>query len=216
MTLVAVSEPPALTSEATLRFVALGDSVTLGVGDVCPPGRCAGWAARLCEALDAAAPGGGCVLVNLARNGARAAHVRHDQLPWALAIRPHLASVVVGGNDVLRGDFAAHKIGADIGIVVRELRAAGATVLMATMPRPGQAVPLPRALAKVLAARIGDLNQVYRRLAVANGAVLLDLATHPAAITRAAWHIDGIHPSVTGHRLLAEVSPASSALRAGR
>ena len=85
-------------------FAALGDSITLGVGDPAPGGGWRGWAAFLAESL----PGGR--LVNLAANGARAADVERTQLPRALELRPDVASVVVGVNDILRAGFdaAAH------------------------------------------------------------------------------------------------------------
>jgi lysophospholipase L1-like esterase len=68
-------------------FAALGDSITLGVGDPAPGGGWRGWAAFLAQSL----PGGH--LVNLAANGARAADVERAQLPRALELRPDVASV---------------------------------------------------------------------------------------------------------------------------
>ena len=97
------------------RFAALGDSITLGVGDPVRPARPAGpawadrpvrgrrgwrgWAALLAEGLNE--PG----LHNLAVNGACMADVERDQLPRALQLRPDIASVVVGVNDTLRPNF---------------------------------------------------------------------------------------------------------------
>jgi GDSL-like Lipase/Acylhydrolase family/GLTT repeat (6 copies) len=63
-------------------FAALGDSITLGVGDPVPGGGWRGWAALLADSL----PRGR--LVNLAANGARVADVERTQLPRALELRP--------------------------------------------------------------------------------------------------------------------------------
>src|SRR5690242_21791321 len=83
-------------------FAALGDSITLGVGDPAPGGGWRGWAALLADGL----PGGR--LVNLAANGALVADVERTQLPRALELRPDVASIVVGVNDILRaGCYAA-------------------------------------------------------------------------------------------------------------
>ena len=82
-------------------FAALGDSITLGVGDPAPGGGWRGWAEFLAQSL----PGG--QLVNLAANGARAADVERAQLPRALELRPDVASVIVGTNDILRASFDA-------------------------------------------------------------------------------------------------------------
>ena len=62
-------------------FAALGDSITLGVGDPAPGDGWRGWAALLADSL----PGGR--LVNLAANGARVADVERTQLPRALELR---------------------------------------------------------------------------------------------------------------------------------
>jgi hypothetical protein len=56
-------------------FTALGDSITLGLGDPVPAGGWRGWAVFLAEGL----PGG--QLHNLATTGAQAADVERSQLP---------------------------------------------------------------------------------------------------------------------------------------
>ena len=68
------------------RFTALGDSITLGVGDpVRVPGQrmtWRGWAALLAEGLQEPQ------LHILAGNGALATDIERDQLPRALELRP--------------------------------------------------------------------------------------------------------------------------------
>ena len=83
-------------------FAALGDSITLGVGDPVPSdGSRAwrGWAALLAEGLHEPR------LHMLASCGARILDVERDQLPAALQLRPEIASFVVGVNDTLRANF---------------------------------------------------------------------------------------------------------------
>jgi len=67
------------------RFAALGDSITVGMGDPAP-GR--GWAALLAGTLPQPE------LHNLATLGALAVDVERAQLPAATALRPDVASVV--------------------------------------------------------------------------------------------------------------------------
>ena len=81
------------------RIVTLGDSITLGMGDPAPDGGWRGWTRHLAAGLPKPE------LHNLAANGAQAKHVERDQLPTALLLRPHVASVVVGINDTLRAGF---------------------------------------------------------------------------------------------------------------
>ena len=136
------------------RFAALGDSITLGMGDPVPGGGWRGWAALLGGTLPQAE------VHNLAVSGALAADVERVQLPAAAALRPDLASVVVGINDTLRGDFDPHRTGAAIGRTVAGLREAGAQVLTIRLPDPGQMFGLPGALARPLARRMRAINTV--------------------------------------------------------
>src|ERR1700684_305760 len=104
-------------------FVALGDSITVGMGDPAPGGGWRGWAALLAATLDQPD------VHNLGTLGALAAGVGRLQLPAALAARPDVASVVVRINDTLRGDFDPDRTGASVGRTVAALRGAGAEVL---------------------------------------------------------------------------------------
>src|SRR5690349_16462286 len=76
-----------IVESMTLRFAALGDSITLGIGDPMPDGRWRGWSALLAGALDAP---DGVELHNLAVSGARLIELPGAQLPAALHLRPHL------------------------------------------------------------------------------------------------------------------------------
>ncbi|WP_433380824.1 GDSL-type esterase/lipase family protein [Streptosporangium sp. CA-115845] len=81
-----------------LRFVALGDSQTEGLGDGDDTVGLRGWADRLAERLALHDPG--VQYANLAVRGRLAAQVHQEQLAPALALRPDLATVVAGVNDV--------------------------------------------------------------------------------------------------------------------
>ena len=113
-------------------FVALGDSITVGMGDPAPGGGWRGWAALLGGTL--AEP----EVHNLARLGALAADVERVQLPAAMTLRPDVASVVVGINDTLRGDFDPERTGSSVARTVAALRAAGTQVLTMRLPDPGR------------------------------------------------------------------------------
>ena len=74
-----------------LRFAALGDSTTVGLGDPVPGGGWRGWARLLSEALQASYDVSFC---NVAVSGATTSVVRERQLAAALAHRPDLASLL--------------------------------------------------------------------------------------------------------------------------
>jgi lysophospholipase L1-like esterase len=179
------------------RFVALGDSITLGVGDPQPDGTWRGWAPLLASALP------GAQLFNLATSGALTSDVEHRQLPEALRLRPDVASVVVGVNDTLRHSFDVSRVAASIEHTLGALRERGAVVLTMRLPDPGRMFRLPESLARPLARRIRAVNAVTDAAASRFGAVHADMAGHPATYERRMWSVDRLHPSERGHRLLA-------------
>jgi lysophospholipase L1-like esterase len=179
-----------------LRFAALGDSVTEGLGDPLPGGGWRGWAALLAEGL-------GSPFANYASSGATTIRVLEEQLPPALAFRPAVASVVVGVNDVLRPGFDPAAIEDRLETVVCSLQAAGAVVLTCRMPDAGQMLRLPKTLRRPLARRTDGLNGAVQAVAERNRTVHIDLADHPAVSDRAAWHVDRLHPNERGHRVMA-------------
>jgi lysophospholipase L1-like esterase len=180
----------------TATYVALGDSITLGMGDPMRDGTWRGWAAILAPALPAR-------LCNLAVSGALTADVEREQLPRALELRPDIASVVVGVNDTLRHTFDPVRVGAALAHTVGALTAAGATVLTMRLPDPGRMFGLPPALARPLARRIRAVNAVADKVAVRFGTVHFDAVGHPGTYDRRMWSVDRLHPSERGHRLVA-------------
>ncbi|MEV6006877.1 SGNH/GDSL hydrolase family protein [Streptomyces sp. NPDC051976] len=183
------------------RFAVLGDSLSEGVGDPLPGGGWRGWAVLLAEGL-AAAPGDTQVL-NAARSGARTADVAGRQLEAALRHRPHLASVVVGGNDTLRGGFDVAALAGDLHTALGALRAQGAEVLTACLPDPGTVLGLPWPLARPLGRRMRAVNDTVHALSDHHGALHLHAARSPWAAGPGTLSADRLHPSETGHRLLA-------------
>jgi alpha-1,6-mannosyltransferase len=179
------------------RVLGLGDSVTVGVGDLVAPGHRPGWAAHVARAVDAAH------FANLARLGARARTVVDEQLRTAVAQRPDLALLCVGGNDVLRGDLDPADVAACIRQCVHELLGVGCHVVLVRVPSAAHVSWLPTAVRRVLDDRVAlvnnGLDDVVAETAI--HALTLDSRepTHPQL-----WHVDRIHPGPVGHRLLAQ------------
>ena len=178
-------------------MVALGDSITVGMGDPAPEGGWRGWAALLADTLDQPE------MHNLATLGALAIDVERLQLPAAVDLKPDVASVIVGINDTLRGDFDPERTGAAVGRTVAALRACGAEVLTMRLPDPGQMFGLPGALARPLARRMRAVNAAVDEVARRHGTVHLDAARDPATYERRYWSVDRLHPNERGHRLMA-------------
>ena len=178
-------------------MVALGDSITVGMGDPAPEGGWRGWAALLADTLDQPETH------NFATLGALAIDVERLQLPAAVELKPDVASVIVGINDTLRGDFDPKRTGAAVGRTVAALRACGAEVLTMRLPDPGQMFGLPGTLARPLARRMRAVNAAVDEVARRYGTVHLDAARDPVTYERRYWSVDRLHPNERGHRLMA-------------
>ncbi|MER6090604.1 SGNH/GDSL hydrolase family protein [Streptomyces bluensis] len=180
-----------------LRFVALGDSLTQGIGDPVGDGW-RGWAALLADGLGPAAD-----FTNLAVSGAQTRDVLERQTPAALALRPDLVSVVIGVNDTLRCTFDIHAVAARLDTVYAAFRAQGTGLLTACLPDPGAMLGLPGSLARPLARRQRAVNTVVHALSERYEAVHLHACEGAWLTDRAMWSADRLHPGERGHRQLA-------------
>ncbi|MBT2905443.1 SGNH/GDSL hydrolase family protein, partial [Streptomyces sp. McG8] len=183
-------------TEATyLRYVALGDSQTEGVGDDATGLR--GFADRLAEHLARHEPA--LQYANLAVRGRLAAQVHAEQLAPALALRPDLATVVAGVNDLLRPGFDADQVCAHLDAMFGALTEQGATVATITIPDLSRVCPVARPLIP----RVTALNEGIRRTARRHGVVVAETALHPVAGDPRLWSSDRLHAGPLGHERIA-------------
>ncbi|MFE3329658.1 SGNH/GDSL hydrolase family protein [Streptomyces sp. NPDC059176] len=183
-----------------LRYAALGDSLTEGVGDRVA-GAWRGWAALLSAGIgDPARPA---EFRNFAASGALTRDVDEQQVPPAVAFHPDLASVVVGVNDTLRCTFDIHDLAVRLDSVCSALAGCGARLLTACLPDPGALLGLPAPLARPLARRQRAVNVVVHALSERYGAVHLHMADPVWTGDRTMWSADRLHPGERGHRLIA-------------
>ncbi|WP_030946678.1 SGNH/GDSL hydrolase family protein [Streptomyces sp. NRRL S-646] len=181
-----------------VRFVALGDSLTEGVGDPVADGW-RGWAALLAGGLAEEHV----EFTNLAVSGAQTREVLEQQTPAGLALQPDVVSVVIGVNDTLRCTFDIHAVAERLDKVYAAFTEQGATLLTACLPDPGSMLGLPGSLARPLARRQRAVNRVVHALSDRYGAVHLHAAEAAWITDRAMWSADKLHPGERGHRQLA-------------
>ena len=179
------------------RYVALGDSTTEGLEDRYPDGAYRGWADRLAELLAPLEPD--FRYANLAVRGKCAHQIRADQLDAAIALRPDLASILAGLNDVLRRTVDVDWIAGEIDAMARGLREAGADLIVVTLPDPVRVNPL----ARIAARHVVALNERIRAIAAAHQGFVIDLEAHPVASDPRLWHVDRLHGNPEGHRRIA-------------
>jgi lysophospholipase L1-like esterase len=179
-------------------FVACGDSFTEGMDDPYPDGTSfRGWADRVAERLAQDTPS--FRYANLAIRGRLAGPVVAEQVPAAAAMRPELASLVAGTNDMLRPGFDVDTVATRIHDGARTLVAAGATVLLVAGGDPrGRGVFGPALFPKVVA-----FNDHLRWIARDVGGVLVELWAARAWPDPRVWSPDRLHLNSEGHRRVA-------------
>jgi len=180
-----------------LRYVALGDSQTEGLGDGDDTVGLRGFADRLAEHL--AAGGSEILYANLAVRGRLAGQVRAEQLGPALALRPDLATVVAGVNDVLRPRFDAAAVTGHLEEMFAALTRTGAHVVTLTFPDVSRIVPLARPVRP----RLLDLNDRIRAAAGRHGVTVVETGRSAVATDPRLWGADRLHASPLGHERIA-------------
>ena len=197
-------------------YVAVGASETVGVGADLPEQA---WP----EVLRRTRLPEGTSFTNVGISGATVSQALTQELTKALALQPTLVTVWLNVNDLTAGVPAATYEG-QLRQLVHALRRDGAAkVLVANTPpveilpsylacraRPTGLCALAAALPpEAVAAAVDTYNAAIQRVAVAEGAVLVDL--HAASRqAKAAGEFDalvardGFHPSTLGHRAVAD------------
>lgn len=181
-----------------LRYVAIGDSLSEGLGDEpWPDGTPRGWADRLAEIL--AAQHGHIDYANLAVRGYRASEVRATQLERAIALEPDVLTFTAGMNDILRPRLDRGELLETLVDLVEPFTSRGAQVLVVPIPDVSGINPAGR----LLDARRRELNAMYRYLAEHHGMLEPAITTDTVFEDRRAWADDRLHLSSLGHERLA-------------
>lgn len=185
-----------------VRIALLGDSTVSGTGLSDPAGL---W---LRQAIDPLTDRFRIHLRSEAVSGARARDVLMYQVRAALAWAPDVAVVSVGANDALR---RARLAGFEVELrgIVRQLRAAAATVVLAGVGDIGSAPLLPFPLRMVVSQRSRVADRIHARVAAGD----TDVMKVPVAETATTFHSrpdlfcsDRFHPNRAGHRVWADAA----------
>lgn len=180
------------------RYVAIGDSTAEGLDDPYADGTYRGWADRLAELL--AVRQGSVWYANLAIRGRTTRQILDEQLAPALAMKPDLAVVACGTNDLLRRHFDPAALRRDMETMQFTLRKSGATVITFTLPDLTDIMPI----ARLLRSRLLAMNDAIRNASATTGAILCDFAIHPVAADPRLWSDDRLHANSAGHARIAE------------
>src|SRR6476469_2446101 len=115
-----------------MRYVAIGDSFTEGVGDELPDGTVRGWADLVAEGLAGKAGGEPVHYANLAVRGRLLDSIVRDQVPAALGLTPAPTLVTFngGGNDVMRPGVELRQLLELTELAVRQVADAGVRLVL--------------------------------------------------------------------------------------
>ncbi|MEZ3160197.1 SGNH/GDSL hydrolase family protein [Microbacterium sp. BWT-B31] len=182
-----------------VRFVAIGDSFTEGVGDELPDGRERGWADLVAQGW-ADAAGHPIEYANLAIRGKLVWPIVEEQLEPALALKPTHLSFNGGGNDMLRPRTSVAHILDAFSHVLRRCDEEGVRLILLSGANPSAQLPLSRViqrrgdlLSAAVVTHMAGRTDVIRALNWPD----LELSTPPY------WSEDRLHMNARGHHRVA-------------
>ena len=182
-----------------VRFVAIGDSFTEGVGDDLPDGRVRGWADLVAQGWADAADEP-VSYANLAIRGKLVWPIVEEQLEPALALKPTHLSFNGGGNDMLRPRTSMTRVVAAFDRVIRRCDEEGVQLILLSGANPSGQLPLRRViqrrgdvLSAAVVSHIADRPDIVRALNWPDR----ELSTAPY------WSDDRLHMNLRGHHRVA-------------
>ncbi|MCB0878427.1 MAG: SGNH/GDSL hydrolase family protein [Thermoleophilia bacterium] len=192
-------ERPATRPTDGIRYVAIGDSFSEGVGDELPDGTVRGWTDLFAQGW-ADALGEPIEYANLAIRGKLIEGIVEEQLEAALALEPTHLSLNGGGNDMLRPRADLDRIIALAEHVVDRCRDTGVELLLLSGGNPCRHLPLGRRIehrGDQLAYRLEDEMQHHPGVVVSQNWFDQTLATARF------WTQDRLHMNTRGHHRVA-------------
>jgi len=186
-----------------LRIVAVGDSslTAPGIDDLDDV-----WLRRLALAY---AHRHHVELISLGVGGSRARDVVEGQLDAAVALRPDLAVVTVGGNDAIRAE-SVRRYRAALEKIVGRLEPVSGAVLLVGVGDLGTIPRLPSSLRPYLSRRSRTFDRACLRVAVTHPRTVRAQARKPMASTfrtdPALFAADQFHASAAGHAVFAQAA----------
>ncbi|GAA1959465.1 SGNH/GDSL hydrolase family protein [Microbacterium aquimaris] len=184
---------------ARVRYVAIGDSFSEGVGDELPDGSVRGWADLVARGW---ADGSGAPVeyANLAIRGKLIWPIVQEQLEQALALRPTHLSFNGGGNDMLRPRVPLSRVTDAFSTVLERCDEEGVTMILLSGANPSSQLPLSRLiqsrgdeLSRQVVARVADRPDVIKALNWPDREL-----SHPGY-----WSQDRLHMNSRGHHRVA-------------
>ncbi|MEU5693395.1 SGNH/GDSL hydrolase family protein [Actinosynnema sp. NPDC020468] len=181
-----------------MRYAAIGDSFTEGVGDELPDGSTRGWADLVATGLAASGP---VSYANLAVRGRLLEPIVTEQLEAALALEPTMITFNGGGNDMMRPGVDPAKLVALTEHAVRRCAEAGVRLVLLSGADPSVGLPFGR----VVHRRGGVLTAAVAALRERHDFTFVDVFNDAEIRRPAYWSPDRLHLAPRGHRRVASL-----------
>jgi lysophospholipase L1-like esterase len=183
-----------------VRYAAIGDSFTEGVGDERPDGSPRGWADLVAEGL-AAALGEPVSYANFAVRGRLMEPIVTDQLEAALKLSPAPTVITLngGGNDMMRPGMDVRRVVALTERAVRRCQDAGVRLVVLSGADPSQRLPFGRTMHQ----RGAELTVAVKDMAARHGLTMVDMFNDAEIRKPAYWSPDRLHLNAAGHHRVA-------------
>ncbi len=183
---------------ATLRYVALGDSLTEGLGDrdFWSNRQNKGWADRFAVliAAELSAENRRLDYANLAVRSRRAESILTEQVKRAIELRPDLVTLMAGANDLWRPTGKLTKLEHLFREAIEGLQSSGVRIVLATTIRPNHHWAFRMGLS-----RATRLTGLLRELAEQYQLELLDIYASVSLRRQRFWSPDMVHFGERGH-----------------
>ncbi|GGH62322.1 SGNH/GDSL hydrolase family protein [Rothia aerolata] len=183
-----------LSNDHSIRYVAIGDSFTEGVGDPDPerPNGVRGWADRVAEQFMLA--DSEALYANLAIRGRLLGQIIDEQLQAAIDLKPNLVSFYGGGNDILRPNTDIDQLMSQMEEGFKALRAADIEVFTFT----GMDVRDFNAF-KATRPKTAIYNELLREIADEHGVKIVDFWRMRDFVDQRYFAPDRLHLNTRGH-----------------
>lgn len=180
------------------RYVALGDSLTEGLGDdrFEQDRYFAGWADRLAVLLneDAQAAGEDFLYANLAVRSRNSAEILSSQVAEAIALEPDLVTIMAGANDLWRPRKSWDQIRTQFNDAIIELKSAGITVVLTNCINPVHHWSF-----RAGTHRAKELTKLIEEIALQHNVLVIDVFRSPTLRRLRVWSQDCVHFGPRGH-----------------
>lgn len=184
---------------STMRYVAVGDSFTEGVGDEPTATSVRGWADLVAQGL--ARQHGGIEYANLAVRGRLLEPIATEQVDAALALSPQptLMTFNGGGNDALRPGIDMSHLVDLTRSAVRRAQDAGVHVVVLAGADPSAGLPFGSTIRRRCAQLTDEVEIVTRE----EGATFISVFGDEVIRGHEYWSADRLHLNPIGHQRVA-------------